>query len=166
MHRLTRLRMVEIGVAVLLTLAALVFIGLTVWAAEPGIRVTDAWARPSLGKTNVSVAYMNIVNDGEADTLNAARSDLVEAIEVHQTTMSADGVMQMRKVEGGLPIPAQGTVALAPGGTHLMLVGLKQPLEAGGELPLMLEFEHAGPVKVEVPVAANAPGASSQGAQH
>ena len=49
MRRLTRLRMVEIGVAALLTLAALVFIGLTVWAAEPGIRVTDAWARPSLG---------------------------------------------------------------------------------------------------------------------
>jgi len=156
MRRLTRLRMVEIGVAVLLTLAALVFIGLTVWAAEPGIRVTDAWARPSLGKTNVSAAYMNIVNDGEADTLNAARSDLVEAIEVHQTTMSADGVMQMRKVEGGLPVPAQGTLALAPGGTHFMLVGLKKPLETGGEMPLTLEFERAGAIDVRVPVRAAA----------
>jgi copper(I)-binding protein len=158
MRRLTRLRMVEIGVAVLLTLAALVFIGLTVWAAAPGIRVTDAWARPSLGKTNVSAAYMNIVNEGEADTLNAARSELVEAIEMHQTTMRDDGMMQMRKLEGGLPVPAQGTLALAPGGTHLMLVGLKQPLEEGGDLPMTLEFERAGAIDVRVPVRATAPG--------
>jgi len=149
--------MVEIGVAVLLTLAALVFIGLTVWAAAPGIRVTDAWARPSLGKNNVSAAYMNIVNEGEADTLNAARSELVEAIEMHQTTMRDDGVMQMRKLDGGLPVPAQGTLAFAPGGTHLMLVGLKQPLEEGSELPLTLEFQRAGAIDLRVPVRARAP---------
>ena len=99
---------------------------------------------------------MNIVNQGEADRLNSARSELVEAIEVHQTTMSADGVMQMRKVEGGLPVPAQGTLALAPGGTHFMLVGLKEPLEAGGEMPLTLEFERAGAIDVRVPVRAAA----------
>jgi copper(I)-binding protein len=157
MRRLTRLRMFEIGVAVLLTLAALVFIGLTVWAAEPGIHVADAWARPSLGETTMSAAYMNIVNNGEADTLNSARSELVEAIEMHQTTMSDDGVMQMRKVEGGLPVPSQGTLAFASGGMHLMLVGLKQPLEEGGDLPMTLEFEHAGAIDVRVPVRATAP---------
>ena len=157
MRRLTRTRMVEIGVAVLLTLAALAFIGLTVWAAEPGLHVANAWARPSLGKTDVSAAYMNIVNDGEADRLNSARSELVEAIEMHQTTMSEDGAMQMRKVEGGLPVPAQGTLAFAPGGTHLMLVGLKQPLEEGGELPMTLEFERAGAIAVRVPIRAAAP---------
>jgi copper(I)-binding protein len=149
--------MVEIGVALLLTLAALIFVGLTVWAASPSLRVEGAWTRPSLGKTNVSAAYMNIVNGGEADTLNSARSELVEAIEVHQTTMRDDGVMQMRKVEGGLPVPARGTLSFAPGGTHLMLVGLKQTLEEGKDLPMTLEFARAGAIDVQVPIRATEP---------
>ena len=51
MFGLTKLRIVEIGIALLLTLAALLFVGLTVWAAEMArIEVADAWARPSIGE--------------------------------------------------------------------------------------------------------------------
>ena len=76
MFGLTRLRIVEIGVALLLTLAALLFVGLTVWAAEIGeIDVADAWARPTVGPSRVSAAYMTIANKGATDdVLKSART--------------------------------------------------------------------------------------------
>jgi copper(I)-binding protein len=152
--------MLEIGVALLLTLAALIFVGLTVWAADQmGTQVTDAWARPTAGASTTSSAYMTIANESETDdVLKAAHSPKAKAVEVHQTTMTPDGVMQMRKVEEGLPIPAGGTLSLAPGGAHLMLIGLSEPLHEGDEFPLTLEFAKATPIDVAVRVRTSAPG--------
>jgi copper(I)-binding protein len=156
---LSRPRVLEIGIAVVLTLAALIFVALTVWAADRlGLRVADTWARPTAGESRTTAAYMTIANDGEADdVLRAVRSPKVKAIEVHQTTMTPDGVMQMRKVEDGLPIPAGAALELAPGGAHLMLIGLEEPLKAGDQVTLTLEFEKAAPIEVAVPVKAEAP---------
>ncbi len=164
MFRLTRLRIVEIGVAVLLTLAALLFVGLTVWAAEMArIEVAGAWARPTVGQGRTSAAYMTIANKGDAgDLLKSARSPKAQSIELHQTVMTDDGVMQMRKVEGAVPIEAGASLVLKPGGTHLMLLGLQDALIAGGELVLTLEFANAGAVDVVVPVSATAPEAASR----
>ena len=53
-----------------------------------------------------------------------------------------------------LPIPAKGSVLLAPGGLHVMLMGLPQPLKAGTTLPLTLNFEKAGTVTLDVPILA------------
>jgi copper(I)-binding protein len=162
MFGLTRLRIVEIGVALLLTLAALLLVGLTVWAAEIAqIEVAGAWARPTGGQSRISAAYMTIANKGDAgDMLKSARTPKAEAVELHQTTMTAAGVMQMRKVEDGLPVEAGGSLALKPGGAHFMLLGLEDALEAGEELILTLEFAKAGAVEVVVPVSANAPATS------
>jgi copper(I)-binding protein len=163
MFGLPKLRLFEIGVALLLTLAALLFVGLTVWAAEiASLRVADAWARPTIGQGRTTAAYMTIANQGATgDVLKSARTPKAKAVEMHQTTMSADGIMQMRKVEGGLPIEAGASLVFEPGGTHLMLVGLEDALEAGEELMLTLEFAHAGAVDVRVPVAASGPPATS-----
>ena len=117
MFGLTRIRIVEIGVALLLTLAALLFVGLTVWAAETGrIDVAGAWARPTVGASRVSAAYMTIANKGDTDDLlKSARTPKAKSVELHQTTMTADGVMQMRKVEDGLPVEAGASLVLATG---------------------------------------------------
>ena len=106
MFGLSKLRLVEIGVALLLTLAALIFVGLTVWAAETGrISVADAWAAPAGGGSGSVAAYMTIANQGhEADVLKRVHSRKAKSVEMAQATMTADGVMQMRKVEDGLPI--------------------------------------------------------------
>ncbi len=159
MTRLTRHRMFEIGIALLLTLAALLFVGLTVWAEETGrINIADAWARPTIGEGRMSAAYMTISNTSDTDdVLKSARTPKAKSVELHQTTMTSDGVMQMRKVEGGLPIEAGASLVLAPGGSHLMLVGLEDALKAGEELMLTLEFAHAGSVDVVVPIRATAP---------
>jgi periplasmic copper chaperone A len=72
-------------------------------------------------------------------------------------TTAPDGIMQVHKLEGGLPIAAGGSVVLEPEGTHLMLVGLEDALEAGEDVILTLEFAHAGAVDVHVPIKASAP---------
>ncbi|MGH6832146.1 MAG: copper chaperone PCu(A)C [Methyloceanibacter sp.] len=160
---LSRVRIVEIGVALLLTLAAILFVGLTVWAAEIArIKVAGAWARPTVGQGRISAAYMTIANEGEAgDRLKSARTPKAKAVELHQTTMTADGVMQMRKVEDGLPIEAGASLVLEPGGAHLMLLGLEDALRAGEEFILTLEFANAGALDVTVPVSADAPAGDS-----
>jgi periplasmic copper chaperone A len=71
--------------------------------------------------------------------------------------MTDDGVMQMRKVENGLPVEAGASVVLGAGGAHLMLLGLEDALEAGEQLVLTLEFANAGAVDVVVPVSITAP---------
>jgi copper(I)-binding protein len=159
MFGLTRLRIVEIGVALLLTLAAILFVGLTVWAAEMAqIEVAGTWARPTIGPSRVSAAYMTIANKGAADDrLKSARTPKAKSVELHQTTMTADGVMQMRPVEDGLPVEAGSSLVLKPGGTHFMLLGLEDALEAGQNLVLTLEFAKAGLIDVVVPVSATAP---------
>lgn len=159
MVRLCRRRLVEIGVAMALTMAAVLFVAWAVWAARGGINITDAWARPAIGKGNVTTAYMTISNGGESDdVLIGVMSPKAEKVELHHTKMGDDGVMRMRPVEGGIPVPAGGKVELAPGGYHLMVMGLNEPLVEDGDLPLTLGFAEAGAIDLVVPVRANAGG--------
>jgi copper(I)-binding protein len=103
-------------------------------------------------------AYMTIANQGhEADVLKRVHTKTAKAVEINQPTVTADGVMQMRKVEGGLPIKAGASLVFEPGGTQLMLLGLTDALDAGEQLLLTLEFDRAGPVDVLVPVSSAGP---------
>ena len=165
MFGLARIRIVEIGVALLLTVAALLFVGLTVWAAElTRIEVADAWARPTGDDSNVGAAYMTIANKGKSDDLlKSARTSRAKLVELQQATMTADGVVKMRKVEHGLPVEAGASLELKPGGAHFMLVGLEDALEAGEQLVITLDFAKAGVMDVVVPVSATAPATASAG---
>ncbi len=70
-----------------------------------------------------------------------------------------DGVMKMRPLDKGLAIEPGKTVKLAPGGYHLMMMDLKNPLKQGDRVPVTLEFEKAGKVQVTLDVqAVGAPG--------
>lgn len=158
MFGLSRLRAVEIGVALLLTLAALLFVALRAWAEERSIQVSDAWARPTAGQSTTSAAYLTIANQSDnGDVLKAASTPKAKAVELHQTTMTADGVMQMRQIKDGLAIEAGKVLALKPGGAHLMLLGLKEGLAAGDTLPLTLKFAKAGAIEVTLTIGSAAP---------
>lgn len=158
MDRITRPRLVEIGVALALTMAALMFVAYAAWAEAKGVTVTDAWARPTVGDLRISAAYMTIANQtGEDDVLKAASTPRAKRVELHITQMTDEGVMKMRPVKDGLPVPAGGTALLKPGGAHVMLMGLDEALVDGGELPLTLEFEKSGPVELSVPVRTQSP---------
>ena len=107
----------------------------------PAISVEDAWARASVGPQASSAAYFTIRNEGGADALLAVTSPAAVA-SLHSTTMD-NGVMRMRPLDR-LDIPANATVQLKPGGTHVMLMAVRIPLSAGSTIPLDLKFEHSG----------------------
>lgn len=164
MFGLSRLRAVEIGVALLLTLAALLFVALRAWAEERSIQVSDAWARPTAGQSTTSAAYMTVANAGDTvDMLKGASTPKAKSVELHQTTMTADGVMQMRQVKDGLAIEGGKVIELKPGGAHLMLLGLDGALNAGDTLPLTLEFAKAGAIEVVVTIGADGPEKQNDG---
>lgn len=113
----------------------------------------NAWARAvPQGAPNSAVFGLLVNLSGEQYTLLSASSDAAEAVELHEMLMGENDVMQMRPVEGGFVIPPNSYLALEPGGLHIMLINLKHPLEAGGQVNLLLNFQHVGEIAVTVPV--------------
>ncbi|HET8534730.1 MAG TPA: copper chaperone PCu(A)C [Sphingomicrobium sp.] len=125
-------------------------------SAPPAVSVDGAWARATISGQSGSVAYFTIRNAGGEDKLLTVSSSGVDA-SLHSTSMD-NGVMRMRPLEA-LDIPANGTVELKPGGTHVMLMELKQPLQAGAALELDLKFEKSGERKVMAEVRPASAGA-------
>jgi copper(I)-binding protein len=122
------------------------------------IAVVNAWSRATPAKAGG--VFVTLRNDGaDADKLIGASSTVAKMVSIHES-IKKGGVMQMRSVDG-IDLPPHGTVALKPGGYHIMLMGLAQPLKAGESFPITLTFAHAG--KVTVTVAVKAAGASGGG---
>ncbi|MEM6488307.1 MAG: copper chaperone PCu(A)C [Pseudomonadota bacterium] len=114
------------------------------------LKIDHPWARPNL-PDRPTAAYAAIENPGgEADRLIAASSPAFGRVELHLSEMQ-DDVMTMRRVEG-IAVPADGAVALEPGGFHVMLFDADALYEEGARFPLTLTFERAGSVTVEVAV--------------
>jgi copper(I)-binding protein len=112
------------------------------------IAVENAWSREVPAGASVGVGYLAIKNSGdEPDRLASASTSLAAETEIHQTTM-ADGVMRMRPVPDGVPVPAKDTVMLEPNNYHFMFMGLTRPLKEGDTFPATLVFERAGSVEV------------------
>jgi len=118
--------------------------------AQPAqLEINNAWARATPGKAENGAAYVTMQSP-TADRLVAASSPVAKKAELH--TMSMQGmVMKMRPI-AGLDIPPGQPVTLKPGGEHIMLMGLNQPLHDGQSFPLTLDFEKAGPRTVTVTV--------------
>ncbi|MDR3531896.1 MAG: copper chaperone PCu(A)C [Rhodopila sp.] len=114
------------------------------------IQVDHPWARASAGDAKTGAAYLTITDQGQPDKLIGASTPVAATAEVHET-MANMGMMTMRATTGIALEPGK-PVALAPGGYHVMLMGLKAPLKAGDNFPLTLRFEHAPPVTVTVNV--------------
>jgi periplasmic copper chaperone A len=131
------------------------------------IIVTQAWSRATPGGSKVAGGYLTIENKGPgADRLLSGSTEVANKLEIHEMAVT-DGVMKMRPVEGGLAIDAGKTLKFAPGGLHLMLVGLAAPLVRGDKVAVVLRFEKAGEVPVSFEVqalGASAPGPLSSAA--
>ena len=131
--------------------------------------ITQAWSRATPNGAKIGSGYFTIENKGTApDRLVGVSADVAGKVEVHEMAMK-DGVMTMRPLAAGLAIDPGKTVKLAPGGHHLMMFDLKSPLKQGDALPVTLEFEKAGKVKVSLDVqgigAQGPAGAAADGAE-
>lgn len=140
----------EIIAAIALTIAAII-------ASAPGVRasdliVTNAFARASVTPVAKSgVAYLTLVNQSDApDRLIAIITQAAKAAEPHRTMMVGD-VMKM-EAAGVIDLPPHAEVTMAPGGLHVMLMGLTAPLKEGGAIAMTLTFEKAGQITISVPV--------------
>ena len=118
---------------------------------EPQIVVSQHWARASILSSRPAVAYITIRNNAKAnDRLLGVTSPWAEKVMIHKTT-SKSGVMRMHAVKGLAIDPGQ-EIKMKPLGMHLMLTGLRQLLRKGEKLPIVLQFQNAGQVRVAVPI--------------
>ena len=133
-------------------------------ARKGSITAADPWSRATAPRASVGAGYLTIRNDGaQPDRLIAASSPRAAKVEIH--TMSLDnGIMRMRPLPNGLVVPAGGEALLAPGGNHIMLIGLKAPLKEGERVPATLRFARAGTLTVHFKVGPA--GAAGPEAEH
>jgi copper(I)-binding protein len=138
-------------------LASSFFVAIGLWgsacAAGPDIAVTNAWVRATVPGQPVAAAYMDI-RASKAMKLVGVSSPVAERGEIHEMK-DEDGMMKMRAVKA-VDLPAGKTVSLAPGGLHVMLFGLAEPLTDGRKVTLTLKLRRASGATfsqvIEVPV--------------
>ncbi len=117
-------------------------IGSTLYAenlyAQDIVAIKDAWVRPSAPGQDVGAAYMTLVSTQNVSLVHA-ESNVTKSVEIHSMTMQ-NGVMKMRMLEK-LALSANKPYKLEPGGFHLMLFDLKQPLAEGQQVEFELTFK-------------------------
>ena len=145
------------------TLAMLLWISFPLLASGHGyqagaIRIVHPWAMPtaaSITDGGSGMGYLVLQNAGnKPDKLLSAHTEIARKIELYAHSKVGD-IPTMRQVKS-VAIPAGGEVRLEPGGPHLVLMGLKQSLEEGQHFPVVLQFERAGKINVDMFVQKNA----------
>ncbi|MDQ0327056.1 copper(I)-binding protein [Rhodopseudomonas julia] len=128
------------------------------------LEIGHPWTRATPPSATAGGGFLKITNNGdEDDRLVSASSPIAARVELHTMDMS-DGVMKMRPLEDGIPVPAGATVELKPGSLHVMFIDLTAPIEEGESVPATLNFEKAGSVDVEMSATAvGAPGPDANG---
>jgi len=149
-----------------LILAAILFAGALLTAAAAvspvfadnytlgTIQIGQPWSRATPASAPSAGGYMTLTNKGaEPDRLIAVESGAAGRVEIHE--MSMDGsIMRMRQLENGVVLAPGATVELKPGGYHVMFMQLKAPLQKGEHVPIVLVFEKAGRISVDMQVEA------------
>ena len=122
-----------------------------VQAGASEVTVSEAWARATAPGQRHGAVYLRISSQQEARVI-AVASPVADSVEMHSMTHE-NGVMKMRELEA-LPLPAGQEVELGSGGSHIMLIGLKQPLKVGASVPLTLTIQFSDKLNETVRVKA------------
>jgi len=139
-------------------LVLVALIALTIFSVLPtsiaqaaDLLIEKPWARASIGISRPAAVYLTIQNNGvETDILTMVKTPVAEMSEVHKSEVK-DGIARMSPA-GQVEIAAGSSINLEPGGLHIMLMKLKQPVKKGDSISMILLFENAGPIDVVVPV--------------
>nr|WP_296752541.1 copper chaperone PCu(A)C [Thioalkalivibrio sp.] len=128
--------------------------------------VEPAWIRLPPPNLSVTAAYMTLGNRGDDElTVVAAESPMAGTAELHEHRQDAAGVMRMRQV-ASLSLPAGGSLAMEPGGLHLMLIDLQQPLAEGEIVPVTLHLADGRSLEVAAEVRRAPPGRDHEAHHH
>lgn len=120
--------------------AALCFAPTAALAADADVRVDDAWVRATVPGQRSAGAYMTLTSPTSSRLVGVA-TPAAGVAQIHEMAMEGT-TMRMHPVDG-VALPAGQAVALKPGGYHVMLMELKQPLKVGDRMPLTMRFEDA-----------------------
>ncbi len=119
--------------------------------AASAISISDAWVKAA--DSGMSAGFGELENDGRTNvTVVSATTAASSMLELHETVENEAGEMVMRQIEGGFVIPAGGSLALEPGGNHIMLMDLTAPLKAGEEVTFTLTFSDESTFSFTAPV--------------
>ena len=134
-------------------------------AQSPAVKIDGAWARATVPGQKGTGAFMTLTAE-QPLRLVAVSSPVAGVSEIHEMKMEGD-VMRMRALPA-LELPAGKAVALRPGGHHLMLMDLKQPLVKDTQVPVTLRFVDAQGKTIEMqlslPIALAAPAGAAKAA--
>jgi copper(I)-binding protein len=146
--------------------AAAVLLPLAAAAQQPtALELEGAWVRALPPSQENTAAYLTVRNPGEvAVTIVGGSAGIAQTVEIH-TTREIDGYMRMEQLLE-LSVPAGQSVQLAPGGTHLMLMGLSRMPVPGESVQLCLELAAGGPVCAAAEVRKSAAGQHNNHRQH
>jgi periplasmic copper chaperone A len=115
--------------------------------------VAQPWSAPTPPVASVGAVYFSVTNSGaKADLLLSVDTPIARNVEIHESR-EVQGSVRMREV-ASVECPPGVTVKIAPGGLHVMLLGLTRPLTAGMTFPASLHFRDAGVMTVQVLVTA------------
>jgi periplasmic copper chaperone A len=133
------------------TMLLLMFMLLSRTTLAADLTVTDPWVRLVPPVAHASAAYLTLHNDTAADaSVIAVTSDAADKSDLHGTRMQ-DGKMVMYHLDS-VVVPAHGQFSFAPGGAHIMLMGLKRPLKAGQHVNIVLHLADGDSIQVAAPV--------------
>lgn len=145
------------GFALMVVLAVLASIAVPAQAHEHKqgpLTVVHPWSRATAPSQQAGGVFLRIENaSDQPDRLIGIETDMADTASLHKMVRDGD-VVKMRPVEGGVEVPANGHVVLAPGGQHVMLIGLREQLIRETTIPLTLIFERAGRFEIEAVVEA------------
>ncbi|MEO8357162.1 MAG: copper chaperone PCu(A)C [Chloroflexota bacterium] len=128
--------------------------------AATGMQVSNAWTRPAAKDGNGAVYFLLQNHSAGADEMTGVSSDIAAAVEIHESKMEGD-VMQMQQVMS-IPLGGRASVEFAPGGYHVMLIGLKQDVKLGDQIQITLQFVNHEDITISVPVQENGGNSSTE----
>jgi copper(I)-binding protein len=114
------------------------------------VEIKDAWCKPTPNGAQAGACYLT-VESNVANRLTGVATPMATSSMIHDMSMEG-GMMKMSEITGGLPLAAKAEVKLAPGGKHIMLMGLTAPLVEGTSVPVTFTFSDTPAMTVQAAV--------------
>lgn len=110
------------------------------------LTIADSWVKAADSGMTAAFGVITNPTDKPVTVVGARSPRFAGVVQLHEVAMQ-NGAMQMKEKAGGFVIPAGGSVTLEPGGDHLMLMKMRQPVKAGEMVPIMLITSDGGQLR-------------------